>query len=32
MDKKNMVRVLSIVLVASLVIGLVAAVIPMLVG
>ncbi len=32
MDKKNMVRLLSVVLVVSLVVGLVAAVVPMLVG
>ena len=32
MDKKNMVRILSAVLVVSLVVGLVAAVVPLLVG
>ena len=32
MDKKNMVRLLSIVLVVSLVVGLIAAVVPMLIG
>lgn len=32
MDKKKMVRILSLVLVVCLVVGLVAAVVPMLVG
>lgn len=32
MDKKKMVRILSLVLVVCLVVGLVAAVVPMLIG